>query len=114
MPWPGANVVQIGSITSITRTRYRSTKTGIAWISLSIPDGSQDAVIEAFEAYLAATKRGHFKHNQIASLLYGYKLNLRGRSPMMKRRPHPARLKLRLHPASIARDRAWRSLACHK
>ena len=44
--------------------------------TLSIPDGSQDAVIEAFEAYLAATKRGHFKHNQIASLLHGYKLNL--------------------------------------
>ena len=49
--------------------------------TLSIPDGSQDAVIEAFEAYLAATKRGHFKHNQIASLLYGYKLNLAWTQP---------------------------------
>ena len=43
--------------------------------TLNIPDGSQDAVIEAFEAYLKATKRGHFKHTQIASLLHGFKLN---------------------------------------
>ena len=53
--------------------------------TLSIPDGSQDAVIEAFEAYLKATKRGHFKHNQIASLLHGFKLD-GGRSPMMRKR----------------------------
>ena len=44
--------------------------------TLSIPDGSQDVVIEAFEAYLKATPRGHFKYNKIASLLHGYKLDL--------------------------------------
>ena len=44
--------------------------------TLNIPDGSQDVVIEAFEAYLLATRRNSPSHNKIASLLYGYKLNL--------------------------------------